>query len=53
LSKYRPADFFDAATPAANNPGRVTVLVHDLFDLFGVYAMPSDMLNIILVPLRL
>jgi len=53
LSKHGPASFFDATTPATDDPGRITILVNDFFDFFRIYVMQSYMLNVVFIPLRI
>src|SRR5206468_6153462 len=53
LSKHCPAGFFDTSSSTTDDPRRITVFVNDFFDLFRSHAMPSNMLNIVIIPLCL
>jgi hypothetical protein len=53
LSKDGPSCLFNTSAASANDPGRITVLIYDLFYFFRINTMPSDMFDIVLVPFRL
>jgi hypothetical protein len=52
LSEYGPPKLLHPATASAHDPRRVAVFVHDLFDLLGFDAVPRNMLNVFVIPLR-
>jgi len=53
LAEDCPTGFSYAATPSANIPRWIAIFINDLFDFFWLYAMPGNVLKIVVIPLRL
>ena len=53
LAEDDPPGFSYAATPGADNPRWVAVLINNLFDFFWLYAVPRNVPDVVVVPLRL
>jgi len=53
LPENHPAGLWYAATPSANNPGRMAVLINYFFDFLWAYTVPGNVLDVVVVPLRL
>jgi len=53
LSEQGPPKLAHSTTPAADNPRRVAVLIDDLFDVLRFNAVLRNVLNVVVIPLRL